>query len=65
MPRSPYEKAITIRFTARAYGRALSHLLRDEYEELCFLFAQVVETPKRLIFLVDHVVTFTPYRSLH
>jgi ThiF family len=60
MAGSPKPKPVTIRFTARSYVRMLKHLLRDEYEELCFLFAQVVETPNSLIFLVDHVVTFTP-----
>jgi ThiF family len=60
MPRSPSEKPVIIRLTKRCYGRILKHLLKDQHEELCFLFAHVVETPQRFIFLVDHEVTFTP-----
>jgi ThiF family protein len=60
MAKSPKPKPVTIRFTKRCYGRVRKHLLKDQDEELCFLFAHVVETSKRLIFLVDHAVTFTP-----
>jgi molybdopterin/thiamine biosynthesis adenylyltransferase len=59
MAKPPTPKPVTIRFTARAYERVRKHLLKDQDEEFCFLFSHVVETPKRLIFLVDHVVTFT------
>jgi molybdopterin-synthase adenylyltransferase len=53
------KQQVTIRFTARCSGQVRKHLLRDEFEEICFLFCHVVETqsPSRLIFLADHVVT--------
>jgi hypothetical protein len=60
MAKSPKTKPVTIRFTKRCYERVRKHLLKDQDEELCFLFSHVVETPKRRIFLVDHEVTFTP-----
>jgi ThiF family protein len=65
MARSPSEKAITIRFTQRAYERVLKHLLKDEDEEMCFLFAHVGESQSRRIFLVDHVVILDPACYLH
>jgi molybdopterin-synthase adenylyltransferase len=53
------KQQVTIRFTARCFEQVLKHLLRDEFEEICFLFCRVFETarPSRLIFLADHVVT--------
>lgn len=60
MLRFPKPKPVTIRFTQRAYERVRKHLLRDENEEACFLFAHVCESPTRRIFLVDCVVTLDP-----
>jgi molybdopterin-synthase adenylyltransferase len=62
MAKSPKRKPVTIRFTARCFERVRKHLLRDEFEEICFLFCHVVETqsPSRLIFLADYVVTLDP-----
>jgi hypothetical protein len=61
MAKSP-QQPVTIRFTARCFERVLKHLLRDEFEEICFLFCHVVETqsPARVIFLADYVVTLNP-----
>jgi hypothetical protein len=60
MARPPLTKPVTIRFTGRTYERMHKHLLRDENEEFCFLFAHVVENPKRRIFLVDKMVNLDP-----
>jgi molybdopterin-synthase adenylyltransferase len=62
MAKLPNPKPVTIRFTARCFEQMHKHLLRDEFEEICFLFCHVFETksPSRLIFLVDHVVTLDP-----
>lgn len=53
-------KPVTVRFTSRAYDRAREHLLKDARERLCFLFADVVESSTRLIFLVDYVLVLDP-----
>lgn len=57
-------KPVTIRFTARAYERVRANLLKDENEAMCFLFAHVVESAKRRIFLVDYVVQLDEACSL-
>jgi molybdopterin-synthase adenylyltransferase len=54
------KQQVTIRFTNRSFEQMRKHLLRDEYEEICFLFCHVVETPTRLIFLADHTLTLDP-----
>ncbi|MGH8653938.1 MAG: hypothetical protein ACREYE_17995, partial [Gammaproteobacteria bacterium] len=56
MTRPAQTKPVTIRFTARAYERVRACLFRDENEAMCFLFAHVIDTPNRRIFLVDYVV---------
>jgi molybdopterin/thiamine biosynthesis adenylyltransferase len=53
-------KPVTTRFTNRAFERVRKHLLKDADEEICFLFAHVVESPTRLVYLVDYVVTLDP-----
>jgi hypothetical protein len=62
MAKLPNPKPVTIRFTARCFEQMRKHLLRDEFEEICFLFCHVVETqsPSRLIFLADYVVILDP-----
>jgi hypothetical protein len=65
MFRLPKPKPVTIRFTGRTYERVRKHLLRDEKEEACFLFAHRVENPTRLIFLVDYLVILDPACYLH
>jgi molybdopterin/thiamine biosynthesis adenylyltransferase len=56
------KQQVTIRFTARCFEQMRKHLLRDEFEEICFLFCHVIETtrPSRLIFLADYVVILDP-----
>jgi hypothetical protein len=54
------KQQVTIRFTNRSFEQMRKHLLKDEEEEICFLFCHVVETPTRLIFLADHVVILDP-----
>ena len=58
----PKPKPVTIRFTGRTYEQVRKHLLRDDLEEACFLFCHVLEiqSPSKLIFLVDHVVILDP-----
>jgi hypothetical protein len=53
-------KPVTIRFTKRVFDGVRKHLFRDELEEICFIFCQVVESPTKLIFLANHVVTLDP-----
>jgi hypothetical protein len=57
---SRHGSTVTIRFTGRAFERVRKHLFKDDLEELCFLFCQVVESPTRLIFLANYVVTLDP-----
>jgi hypothetical protein len=60
MAKPPVTKPVTIRFTRRAYEQVRKHLLKDDLEEMCYLFAHVVENTKRRIFLVDHVLRLDP-----
>ncbi|MGH8651190.1 MAG: ThiF family adenylyltransferase [Burkholderiales bacterium] len=58
MNKPTHPKKVIIRFTARAYERVRRLLLKDENEQMCFVFAHVVETPtpNRLVFLCDYVL---------
>lgn len=59
MPRPAPDKTVTIRFTKRADDKTIAALFKDENgsEQVCFLFANVLETRERKVFLIDHVVT--------